>query len=53
MHYFTDTETNQLMMLKEIIGVYCDHTKRINTISGQNAEFYYVKPSDAYGDHRL
>jgi hypothetical protein len=39
-HYVSATETNQLMLFVEVNAVYCDnHTKHINTLCGQNAEF--------------
>jgi hypothetical protein len=32
------------MLFREAIPIYCEnHTKHINTLCGQNAEFMYVK----------
>jgi hypothetical protein len=37
--YFSSTEINRLMLLKEIMAVYCEnHKKHTNTIYGKNAE---------------
>jgi hypothetical protein len=40
------------MLYREIIIV-CSriHTKHINTLFGQNAEFLIVKPGGTYSDH--
>ena len=41
------------MLYRKIIAVYSDiHTKHINTLYGQNAEFFNVKPSGAYSNRR-
>jgi hypothetical protein len=35
---------NRLMLFREIVAVHCEkHTEHINTISGQNAEFFVLK----------
>jgi len=41
------------MLYREIIAV-CSkiHTKRINTLCGQNVEFVNVKAGGTYNDHR-
>jgi hypothetical protein len=41
-HYVSTTETNRLLMFeqKKKTAVYCEnHTKRTNTLRGQNEEF--------------
>jgi hypothetical protein len=39
-HYVSTTKTNQLMLWKEIVAVYCEnHMKPTNTLCGQIAEF--------------
>ena len=45
-------KTSQLMLYREIIAVCSQiHTKQINTLCGQNAEFVNVKPGGTYSDH--
>jgi len=40
------------MLYREIIAVCSQiHTKHINTVRGQNAEFVNVKPGGTYSDH--
>jgi len=40
------------MLYREIIAVYSlIHTKRINTMCGQNVELFNFKPGGAYSDH--
>ena len=40
------------MLYREIIAVCSEiHTKHINTVCGQNAEFMNVKPGGKYGNH--
>jgi len=40
------------MLFGEIIAVCSQiHTKHINTLCGQNAEFLSVKPGDTYSNH--
>jgi len=40
------------MLCREIIAVGSQiHTKHINTLRGQNAEFVNVKPDGTYSDH--
>jgi hypothetical protein len=47
--YVSATKTNQLMLFRETIAVYCEnHTKHTNTLCRQNAEFWYVKSSGTY-----
>jgi hypothetical protein len=37
------------MLFGETVAVYCEnHTQHINTLCGQNAEFWYVKAGVAY-----
>jgi hypothetical protein len=39
-HYVSATETNRLMLFREISDVYCEnHKEHTNTLHGQNAEF--------------
>jgi len=41
------------MLYREIIAVCSQiHTKRINTLCGQNVEFDHVKPGGTYSDQR-
>jgi len=45
-------KTSQLMLYREIIAVSSQiHTKRINTLCGQNTEFLNVKAGGTYSDH--
>jgi hypothetical protein len=45
-------KTSQLMLYREIIAVCSEiHTKHINTLCGQNAEFVNVKPGGTYSNH--
>jgi hypothetical protein len=42
------------MLFRETVPVYCEnHMKHINTLCGQNAEFYHVtsKTGGAYSNH--
>jgi hypothetical protein len=40
------------MLYREIIAVCSEiHTKRINTLCGQNVEFVNVKPGGTYSNH--
>jgi hypothetical protein len=40
------------MLYRETIAVYCEnHTEHTSTLSGQIAEFYYVKASGIYSNH--
>jgi len=44
-HTVSVMETSQLILYREIIAVCSqNHTKHINTLCGQNIEFYNVKP---------
>jgi hypothetical protein len=37
-YYFSATETNRLLLLRETVSVYCEnHTEHTNTLCGQNA----------------
>jgi hypothetical protein len=46
------TRTNLLPVLGGIMAVYCEnHTKNVNTLCGQSAEFFVLKVSDAFGNH--
>jgi hypothetical protein len=41
--YVTATKTNRLMLFGETVAVYCEnHMEHINTLCGQNAEFWHV-----------
>jgi hypothetical protein len=43
-HYVTTTKPNRLMLFGETVAVYFEnHTEHINTLCGQNGEFWYVK----------
>ena len=45
-------KTSQLMLYREIITVCSQiHTKPINTLCGQNAEFVNVTADGTYSDH--
>jgi len=40
------------MLYRKIIAVCSQiHTKHINTLCGQNVEFFNVKPGGTYSDH--
>jgi hypothetical protein len=40
------------MLYEEIVAIYSQvHTKRINTLCGQNVEFFIVKPGGTYSNH--
>jgi hypothetical protein len=40
------------MLFGETVPVYCEnHTEHINTLRGQNAEFWYVKAGGTYSNH--
>jgi len=40
------------MLYREIIAVCSEiHTKRTNTLCGQDAEFVNIQPSGTYSDH--
>jgi hypothetical protein len=42
-HYVSATESNRLMLFREIIAAYCEnHTEHINTLCGQNAEIIII-----------
>jgi hypothetical protein len=41
------------MLFVETVAVYCEnHMEHTNTLRGQNAEFWYVKTSGTYNNHR-
>jgi hypothetical protein len=43
-HYISATKINQWILFRETIAVYCEkHTKHTSTLSGRDAEFWYVK----------
>jgi hypothetical protein len=45
MHHVSTVKTNH----RETNAVYCEnHTKHINTLCGQGADFYYVKVGGTY-----
>jgi hypothetical protein len=49
-HYVPATKPSRLMLITEVIAVYCgNHTEYTNTRSGQNAE--YVKAGGTYTNH--
>jgi hypothetical protein len=53
-HYVSATKPNRLMLFRETVALYCEnHTERTYTLCGQNAEIYYVKASDIYGNHQV
>jgi hypothetical protein len=40
------------MLFRETVAVYCEnHTEHINTLRGNNVEFWYVKAGGTYSDH--
>jgi hypothetical protein len=40
------------MLFRETVAVYYEnHTELINTLCGQNAEFWYIKASGKYTNH--
>jgi hypothetical protein len=40
------------MLFRETVAVYCENrTKHINTLCGQDVEFYYVKEGGTYTNH--
>jgi hypothetical protein len=40
------------MMFRGIIDVYCGtHTKHLQTLSGQNAQFLYIEVGHTYTNH--
>jgi hypothetical protein len=48
-HFGTAAERNRLMPFGETVAVYCEnHTEHIDTLCGQNAEFWYVKAGYVY-----
>jgi hypothetical protein len=50
--HFCITETNWLILFKEIIAVYSEnHTKPRNTLCGQNVELLIVKADGEYSYH--
>jgi hypothetical protein len=50
--HFTITKINWLTLFKEIIAVYGEnHTKRINTLCGQNVELLNLKTGGTYSYH--
>jgi hypothetical protein len=51
-HYASATKTNQLMLFRETVAVYCEnHTEHIDTLCGQNAELPIVKVRGTYSYH--
>jgi hypothetical protein len=39
------------MLFRETVAVYCEnHTEHVNTLRGQNAEFYNVEAGGTYRD---
>jgi hypothetical protein len=40
------------MLFREELAVYCEnHMEHINTLCGQNAEFWYVRSGGAHSNH--
>jgi hypothetical protein len=40
------------MLFGETVAVYCEnHMEHIDTLCGQNAEFYYIKAGGTYTNH--
>jgi hypothetical protein len=51
-HYVSATEPNRLMLLRETVAVYCEnHTEHTDTLCGQTAEVFNVKPGGIYSNH--
>ena len=51
-HSVSVIKTSQLMLYREIIAVCSQiHTKRINTLCGQNVELLNIKRGGTYSDH--
>jgi hypothetical protein len=51
-NYVSTTKTNRLMLFGETVAVYCEnHTEHINTLCGQNAEFWYATAGGTYINH--
>jgi hypothetical protein len=51
-HDVFTTKLNRLMLFGETVVVYCEnHMEHINTLCGQNAEFWYVKAGGTYTNH--
>jgi hypothetical protein len=49
-HYDSATNPNRLMLIREIIAVYCEnHTEHINTLCEQNTEFINIMTGGIYG----
>jgi hypothetical protein len=43
-HYVSATETNRLILFREVIAVYCEnHMEHINTLCAQNVETLYIR----------
>jgi hypothetical protein len=50
--YISVIKTGQLKLYREIISVcFQIHTKHMNTLCGQNVEFFSVKPGGKYSNH--
>jgi hypothetical protein len=50
-HYVPAIETNRLMLFGETVAVYCEnHMEHINTLCGQNADFWCVKAGRTFID---
>jgi hypothetical protein len=51
-YYASTKKTNRLMLFGETVNVYCEnHTEHINTLCGQNVEFWYVNAGGIYSNH--
>jgi hypothetical protein len=51
-HYASATKPNPLIFFRETVAGYCENrTEHINTLCGQNAEFYFVKAGGIYSNH--
>jgi hypothetical protein len=46
------TKPNRLTLFRETVAVYCEnHTDHINTLCGQNAEYFNVNAGGTYSNH--
>jgi hypothetical protein len=50
-HYNHFKKTNRLMLVREIITVYCKNHKKKNTFCEQNAKLFNAKASGTYRNH--
>jgi hypothetical protein len=53
-HYISITKTYWVLLFREVIIVYYENLmKHINTVFGQNAEFFNVKAYGTYSKHSI